>query len=242
METVNTLPLARTGNRLLDRLSNEELGGLKSSWELVALRQAEEIYRPDGPLSYVYFPITGLYAVVVRMQDGKVVEAGTVGNEGMLGVTSLLDLDFSTMSVTTPVPGDCLRIPLAAFRCLSKPGGSFDRILRRYAAFALLSAHQTVACNAVHSAEERMCRWLLTNHDRLRSSQMMLTQEFLAQLLGVRRQTVTAIAGTLEAEGLIASRRGLVQIVNRIGLEACACECYLISKSVYARVVCGENN
>jgi CRP-like cAMP-binding protein len=233
---------SRTGNVLLDQLSDHDLGRLEPCWEVVTLRQAQEIYRPGGPLSYVYFPLTGLYAVVVRMDDGRVVEAGTVGNEGMLGVTSLLDLDFSTMTVTTPVTGDCLRMPVETFRSASKPGGSFDRVLRRYTAFALLSAHQTVACNAVHSAEERMCRWLLTNHDRLRDSQMSLTHEFLAGLLGVRRQTVTVIAGALQAAGFISSRRGLVQILDRKGLEASSCECYIISKSVYARIVRGENN
>jgi CRP-like cAMP-binding protein len=232
----------KTGNRLLDQLSDHELDRLEPCWEIVALRQAQEIYRPGGPLSYVYFPLTGLYAVVVRMKDGKVVEAGTVGNEGMLGVTSLLDLDFSTMTVTTPVPGDCLRMSVEMFRSASKPGGAFDRVLRRYTAFALLSAHQTVACNAVHSAEERMCRWLLTNHDRLRNNQMSLTHEFLAELLGVRRQTVTVIAGTLQAAGFISSSRGLVRILNREGLEASACECYIVSKSVYARIICGDNN
>ena len=129
---------SRTGNLLLDQLSDDDLGRLEPRWEVVAVRQAQEIYRPGGPLSYVYFPLTGLYAVVVRMNDGRVVEAGTVGNEGMLGVTSLLDLDFSTMTVTTPVPGDCLRMPVETFRLASKPGGAFDRVLRRYTAFALL--------------------------------------------------------------------------------------------------------
>jgi CRP-like cAMP-binding protein len=226
----------------LDQLPQEELARLQRHWEVVRLQQAQEVYRPNGPLSYVYFPLTGLYAVVVRMHDGRVVEAGTIGQEGMLGVTSLLDLDFSTMTVTTPVPGDCLRMPVDAFRSAARPGGALDRILRRYTAFALLNAHQTVACNAVHSAEERMCRWLLTNQDRLQNGQMSLTHEFLAQMLGVRRQTVTVIAGTLQAAGFITSRRGVVRILNREGLEASCCECYVITKSVYARIVCGEED
>ena len=233
-------PPTQTGNRLLDQLPQEELNRIKSSWEVVNMRQTQEIYRQDGPLSYVYFPRTGLYAVIVRMQDGRAVEAGTVGNEGLIGVTALLDLDFSSMTVTTPVPGECLRMPIGAFRSAVTSNGLLGRVLRRYTAVALLNAHQTVACNAVHSAEERMCRWLLTNQDRVHSGQLAMTHEFLAQMLGVRRQTVTVIAGSLQEAGFITSRRGMVCIVNRKGLEASSCECYAISKSVYNRVMNGE--
>ena len=233
-------PSSRTGNRLLDQLPQEELNRIQSSCQVVTVRQTQEVYRQDGPLSHVYFPLTGLYAVIVRMQDGRAVEAGTVGNEGMIGVTALLDLDFSSMTVTTPVPGNCLRMPVEAFRSAVTSRGSLDRVLRRYTAVSLLSAHQTVACNAVHSAEERMCRWLLTNQDRVHTGQLTMTHEFLAQMLGVRRQTVTVIAGTLQAAGFITSRRGVVRILNREGLEASCCECYAITKSVYERIVGGE--
>jgi CRP-like cAMP-binding protein len=233
-------PSSRTGNRLLDQLPQEELARIEPSWEVVTVRQTQEVYRQDGPLSHVYFPLTGLYAVIVRMQNGRAVEAGTVGNEGMIGVSALLALDFSSMTVTTPVPGKCLRMSVKAFRSAVTSVGSLDRVLRRYTAVTLLNAHQTVACNAVHSAEERMCRWLLTNQDRVHDGELTMTHEFLAQMLGVRRQTVTVIAGTLQAAGFITSRRGVVRILNREGLEASCCECYAITKSVYERIVGGE--
>lgn len=225
------------GNRLLDQLPPSTLESIRSAADVVSVRQTQEVYRQDGPLSHVYFPLTGLYAVIVRMQDGRAVEAGTLGNEGMIGVTALLDLDFSSMTVTTPVPGHCLRMPVDALRSAVDAHEGLDRVLRRYTAVALLNAHQTVACNALHSAEERMCRWILTNQDRVNTGELGMTHEFLAQMLGVRRQTVTVIAGTLQAAGLIASRRGIVNILNRKGLEACSCECYAISKSLYERIV-----
>jgi CRP-like cAMP-binding protein len=231
---------SRTGNRLLDQLPQAELNPLMRCWEVVNIRQTQEVYRQDGPLSHVYFPLTGVYAVIVRMRDGRAVEAGTVGSEGMIGVTALLDMDFSSMTVTTPVPGKCLQVPVNALRSAVIPGKSLDKVLRRYTAVALLSAHQTVACNAVHSAEERMCRWLLTNQDRVHGGQLTLTHEFLAQMLGVRRQTVTVIAGTLQAAGFITSGRGVVRILNRKGLEASCCECYAITRSVYERIVFSE--
>jgi CRP-like cAMP-binding protein len=201
------------------------------------LGPAEEVCREGGPLSHVYFPLSGIYSTVVGFDDGRVVEAATVGNEGMIGVAAVLGLGFSPKSATTPVPGDCLRLSVAALRPFLQPGPSLGRVLHRYAAFALRNAYQTVACNAMHSAQERMCRWLLTNQDRLGGGVLTLTHEFLAQLLGVRRQTVTDIAGMLQAAGFIGSQRGVVRILSRGGLEAACCECYHISRSLYERIV-----
>src|SRR5262249_15050365 len=110
-------------------------------------------------------------------------------------------------------------------------------ILRRYIAFSLRSAYQAVACNALHSAEERMARWLLTTQDRVGQSDFLLTQEFLAQMLGVRRQTIQLVAGTLQTAGLISYRRGSIRVLDREGLEAASCECYGIIKTLYDRIV-----
>jgi CRP-like cAMP-binding protein len=227
----------RTGNRLLDSLPAQELEELRRLWEVVSLGPAEEVYHEGGPLSYVHFPVSGIYSTVVGFDDGRIVEASTVGNEGMLGIAAVLGLGFSPKTATTPVPGDCLRLPVAALRSFLQSGSSLAGMLHRYAAFALRNAYQTVACNAVHSAQERMCRWLLTSQDRLGEGLLTLTHEFLAQLLGVRRQTVTVIAGTLQAAGLIRFRRGVVRILSRPGLEASCCECYNASRSLYERIV-----
>src|SRR5262249_34053418 len=159
-------------------------------WEVVSLSQAEEVCRQDRPLSHVYFPLSGIYATVVALEDGRMVEASTVGNEGIIGIAAVLGLAFSPKPATTPVPGACPRPTVTALRSALRPDGALDMVLRRYAAYALSSAHQTVACNAVHTARQRMCRWLLTSQDRVGGQQLRMTHEVLAHLLGVRRQTV----------------------------------------------------
>lgn len=229
----------RIGNRLLDCLPAHELDRLRARWDLVALARAENVCREDGPLSYVYFPLSGIYATVVGLADGRTVEASTVGNEGIIGIAAILGLGFSPKTATTPVPGNCLRLPVADLRSVSGPDSVLDRVLRRYAAYALRNAYQTVACNAVHSAQQRMCRWLLTGQDRVGEQRFALTQEFLGQLLGVRRQTVTGIVGTLQATGCISSRRGAVQIRDRRRLESFSCECYAVARTLYQQIVHG---
>lgn len=240
---VTRTPRRRIGNRLLDCLPTEELERLQPLWEIVTVRQAEEVCRQDGPLTHVYFPLSGIYATVVGLEDGRVIEASTVGNEGIIGIAAALGLSFSPKTATTPVAGDCVRLPVTALRSVLKPNSAMDRLLRRYAAFALRNAYQIVACNAAHSAQERMCRWLLASQDRVGDQQLRMTHEFLAQLLGVRRQTVTGIVGTLQAAGCITSRRGVVRIVSRQGLEDLCCECYKVTRSLYDQIVqCPESH
>jgi CRP-like cAMP-binding protein len=188
-------------------------------------------------LPYVLFPVSGIYSTVVSLEDGQVVEASTVGNEGVMGLAAVLGVEFSPKTATTPVAGDCLRVTVPALRPLLKPDSALTSVLHRYAIFALRNGYQTVACNTVHSAQERMCRWLLTTQDRVDDGHLTLTQEFLAQLLGVRRQTVSVIAGTLQAAGFIRFRRGVVRILYRSGLEASCCECYNVTRSLYERIV-----
>jgi CRP-like cAMP-binding protein len=235
-------PRTKVGNRLLDALPIEELNQLRSLWEVVSVGQAEEICHQGGPLPYVLFPVSGIYSTIVSLEDGQVVEASTVGNEGVMGLAAILGLEFSPKTATTPVPGHCLRLTVAAMQTQLKAGGNLRNVLHRYAIFALRNAYQMVACNTMHSAQERLCRWLLTSQDRIGEDLLTLTHEFLAQLLGVRRQTVTVIAGTLQAAGLIRFRRGEVRIMNRSGLEASCCECYNVTRSLYERIVHAPRN
>jgi CRP-like cAMP-binding protein len=176
-------------------------------------------------------------SVVGVTEEGKVVEAATVGNEGMIGLSVILGLDFSPITAIAQVTGKALRIPAPAFLRALKPGGPLDRLLRRFIAFSLRYAYQTVVCNAQHSIEERMCRWLLMTQDRVGKEEFRLTQEFLAQMLAARRQTVTVFAGTLQAAGFITYRRGIMRILNREGLEAASCECYEVTRSFYERIM-----
>jgi CRP-like cAMP-binding protein len=230
-------PRNRTGNRLLDRLPPEDSDRLLPLAEIVSLRPLEELHQQDGPLPHVYFPRSGVLSSVIALGDGRIVEAATVGNEGMVGIPALLGLNFTAATATSQVPGDSLRIAMPSFVKAIRQSGPLDVILRRYIAFSLRSAYQAVACNALHSAEERMSRWLLTTQDRVGQAEFLLTQEFLAQMLGVRRQTIQVVAGTLQTAGLITYRRGLIRVIDREGLEAASCECYAITKALYDRIM-----
>src|SRR5262245_358101 len=230
-------PRTPTGNRLLDRLPADESSRLLALAETVSLRNLEHLHQQDAPLPHVYFPKSGVLSSVIASAEGGVVEAATIGNEGMVGIPALLGLGFTTAAVTSQVPGESLRIPTPSFVQALKQSGPLDLLLRRYIAFSLRSAYQAVACNALHAAEERMSRWLLTTQDRVGQREFSLTQEFLAEMLGVRRQTVQVVAGTLQTAGLITYRRGLIQVIDREGLEAASCECYGTLKALYDRIV-----
>lgn len=237
------MPLASTPiplvNRLLDRLPKNEYKSLVRSEKAVCLAHGDEVYRENtrGDLSHVYFPTSGMISLTVLMEDGKEVEAGTVGNEGMVGLSAAHGLDFSPTKAISQISGEGLRIPVSAFLKAMKRGGTLDKIMRRYAAFSLRYANQTLACNLLHSAEQRMCRWLLMCRDRVDKEEFVLTHEFLAEMLGLRRQTVTVIAGTLQKAGALTYHRGSVRILHRKKLEAASCECYAVTKAFYDRIM-----
>jgi CRP-like cAMP-binding protein len=197
----------------------------------------EIIYRMNDPTSYVYFPINVVYSHVVALDDGRRIEAATIGNEGMLGLHVAFGVDFSPGVAVCQVPGTALRAPVHDFLAAARPGGYLDHVLRRYAAYRLQCMHQSVACNTTHSVEERMSRWLLMVHDRVGRDEFPLTHESLAQAMGVRRQTVTLVARTLRAAGFIGYRRGVVRILNRRGLERVSCECYEAGRDTYESLV-----
>ncbi|MFO0926253.1 MAG: Crp/Fnr family transcriptional regulator [Gemmataceae bacterium] len=233
-------PLSRTnstGNHLLDLLPRADADCLLDRADVVALAHGDQLYRHDGAMAHVYFPVSGVCSVQVIMSDGKAVEASAVGREGMVGIYAALGLDVSTVAVAAQVPGRCYRLPTDTFARAVCPGQALDRVLRRYAAYAIRSVYQTVACNAVHSVEERACRWLLMTHDRIGSDEFPLTHEYLAEMLGVRRQTITGVALGLQEARLIAYRRGMTQIVDRAGLERASCECYRITRRVYDQMM-----
>jgi CRP-like cAMP-binding protein len=229
----------RIGNRLLDRLPKDEYRLLIRSEKNISLPRGEEVYRQDDPrgLSYVYFPTSGMISLTVLMEDGEEVEAGTIGNEGMIGISVAHGLDFSPTKAISQISGEGLRVPVSAFVKALKSGGTLDRLVRRYTAYSLRYANQTVACNLLHSVEQRVCRWLLMCHDRVDKDEFVLTHEFLGEMLGVRRQTVTAIAGMLQTAGIITYRRGLLRVLNRQKLEAVSCECYEVIKTFYDRIM-----
>jgi CRP-like cAMP-binding protein len=222
-------------NALLSALPPDERQRLRL--ERVSLGIKEVIYEPDGPIPHVDFPLDSVYSLVIVMADGRAVEVGTVGNEGMVGLPLFLGSDRSPYQAFTQVPGDSLRMRAEDFREEMGRQGQLAGLLRRYNQALMNQMAYSVACNRLHSVEERMCRWLLMSHDRVGADRFPMTQEFLAQMLGVRRPSVTVVAGVLQKAGLIAYARGWVVILDRAGLEAASCECYRVVRDEFERLL-----
>ena len=228
----------RTGNRLLDLLPPADCARLLTGAEMVSPPPGRELCRQEGPVPpHVFFPISGLYCVTILMNHGGRVEAAGVGSEGMIGLPAYLGLGRSPFSSVVRVPGELLRAPAETFRREAAAGGALDRVMRRYVAYTLRYASQTAACIARHSVEERVCRWLLKARERAGGDEFRLTHELLAEILGVRRQTVTVTAGLLQRAGLIRYHRGVVRVLDRAGLAGASCECHAVLTALYERVM-----
>jgi CRP-like cAMP-binding protein len=223
-------------NRILQLLSRAELRRLQPDLETVQLKIRDELFRADEPISHVYFPISGVMSLVVEV-DEKPVEVSTIGNEGMVGVAVFLGATRTTMRAFAQVPGDVYRMKTKAFRAHLERDGELDRVLRLYVQAFMTQITQNVLCNIRHSVEQRMCRWLLITHDRVGADEFPLTQDFLSQMLGVRRATVTVVAGILQRRGLIAYHHGRMRITDRRALQAETCVCYRVVRREYERLL-----
>ena len=227
----------RTGNRLLDRLPEEEFARLAPGLVPASLETKQLLSQGDDPIHDVYFPTTALVSTLVVMEDGSEAETTLTGVEGMVGLPVALGVDFALSKAICQVPGEAWRLPAPAFREALERSRPVDALFRRYAAVLLRQTAQTVACNALHPVPERLCRWLLMSHDRVGRDEFPMTHEFMAEMLGVRRQTVTVVAGLLQGAGLITLKRGIIRIVDRCQLEDAACECYGFIRALYDRIL-----
>jgi len=194
--------------------------------EPVELPHGKILYETGGLIDYVYFPLKSMVSLVKQMADGKIIEVGLVGKEGMTGIAILMGETTSAERAIVQIPNGGLRAKIGVIKEEFKRGGMLQDLLLRYANGFIRQISQTAACNAVHTAEERLCRWLLMCQDRVASDDLNLTQEFLAEMIGTRRATVTVAAVTLQSAGLIHYNRGQIKIVDREGLESFSCECY----------------
>jgi CRP-like cAMP-binding protein len=195
---------------------------------------------PNESIDYIYFPVSGLISVDALTDGGESVEVGVIGREGLAGVSGLLNHRQMSHSVIMQGPGSGLRCRTGVVRDEFLKGGPFAQLIHSFLYMQMVQMAQSVLCNRLHPVEARMARWLLTAADRTQSETLQLTQEFLAQMLGSRRSTVTVAAGQLQREGLIDYTRGKINIVNRPGLESRACECYQIVRGTYDRLI-GRN-
>jgi CRP-like cAMP-binding protein len=231
MAKVATHPPIR--NQLLAALPRKECERHDSRLELVPLALKEVLHEPYQPMPYVYFPENGLITKIVTTEDGASVEVGMAGKEGMIGICTFLGSDTAPFKAVVQIPGEAWRMKAAAFRAVVRRNGSWINLLRRYTHAFLSMVSQCAACNLLHRVDERCCRWLLMTHDRLDVDEFPLTQESLALMLGVRRQSISEVARRLSRKGLIRYQWGQLAILNRQGLEAAACECYPLIKQYF---------
>jgi len=179
-----------------------------------------------GVVNHVYFPSSALVSLVTELSDGKIVEVGLIGNDGMTGLTALMGEATSPERAIIQIPDGGVRAPLKVIKDEFLRGGNLHCLLLAYARKLMRQVAQTAACNASHTAEERLSRWLLMCQDRINGSELKLTQEFIAEMLGTRRATVSLAAMVLQEDGLIQYNRGHIKIIDRPGLEGFTCECY----------------
>jgi CRP-like cAMP-binding protein len=227
-------------NEILRRLGHDDWERLRPHLHVISLSFKQLLYEQGGKIDHVYFPDSGVVSVVKVMEDGMLIETGTVGNEGVVGLPAVFGIETSSSRVFCQVPGRALRVRADIVLAERRRGGQFAELLLRFANATLAMLSQSVACNRAHSLEERMCRWLLITHDRVGADSFPLTQEFLAHMLGVRRPTVTLAGTALQRAGLIRYTRGKITIVDRHGLEDASCECYAQMRREFARSL-GKN-
>jgi CRP-like cAMP-binding protein len=225
--STNQLPPHDNRNLLLAALPAPEYKRIAPSLDTIPLRLKSVVHRPGDAAEHVYFPGGGFFSMLTVLKDGGMVEVATIGREGMVGITAVIDSNpVSSISMVQGETDTCYRMTADAFRREMDRRGVFYELLTHYAQALVGFIMQSTACNAVHSVEQRLARWLLMARDRMESDQFPLTQEFVAMMLGASRPTVTIVASTLQKAGLITYRRGNLTIVDGERLEAASCECY----------------
>ena len=227
----------RVGNRLLSAFPSEVYRRLQPELEAVSMGPKDVVYEAHGPIPHVYFPTGCIVSLVAVMNDDSMFEVATVGKEGMIGLPLFLETETVPCRAFTQVPGEALRLDADVFLDAIGGSGEVVRLLHRYAQVLFNQVAWSAACNRAHSLEQRCARWLLMTHDRVHSNKFLLTQEFLAQMLGVHRPRVNRVAGTLQKAGLIRYVRGRITVLDREGLEAAACECYRVIRTEYDRLL-----
>ena len=231
-------PREQMSNLLLASLPPKDYDRVSRSLDRTSLVLKIVLHKPSEPITDVYFPGGGFCSILTVLADRSMVEIATVGREGMLGVSAILDGAPAPTSLTMVQAASDLayRMPIDAFRRELRRRGAFHEVLTRYTSAHMAFVMQSTACNAKHSVQQRLARWLLLAHDRVGADEFPLTQEFAAMMLGASRPMVSVVAGVLQKSGLIAYHRGVVRIVNRRRLERASCECYRVTTGVLADV------
>jgi CRP-like cAMP-binding protein len=225
-------------NRLLRTLPPAVRQPFLPALERIPLAMRERLIEPDVPIPWVYFPLHGVVSLISTLGNGTQVEVATIGNEGLIGLPLVLYANTIPFTAFVQVPGEALRIDATVFgRLLDEASGAVRQLLYRYTQALFNQLAQHVVCNRLHRTAQRCARWLLLTHDRVDGDEFPLTHEFLALMLGVRRASVTEVAGRLQRAGLIRYRLGRIWVLDRAGLEAASCECYGVIQQEYDRLI-----
>lgn len=226
-------------NHLLAALPETDFERLQSHLKLVSLPLGEALYEPGVRLRYVYFPTDSIVSLLYVMADGASAEIAVVGNEGVIGVSLFMGGETTPSRAVVQSAGHAYRLPGMILKEEFTRAGAMQHLLLRYTQALLTQMAQTAVCNRHHSLDQQLCRWLLLSLDRLSSRELVMTQELIANMLGVRREGVTEAAGNLQAAGLIQYSRGRITVLDRPGLEARTCECYAVVKRECDRLLPG---
>jgi len=224
-------------NHILAALPPADFEPLAAHLELVPLALGEILYEPGGQLQHAYFPTTAIVSLHYVTESGASAETAGVGNEGVVGISLFMGGDTTPSSAVVQTAGHAYRLERRLLKQEFNRGGLLHRVLLRYTQALMTQMNQTAACNRHHSVEQQLCRWLLLTLDRLPSSELVMTQDLVASMLGVRREGITEAAGNLQRGGLIRYRRGHISVLERPGLEAAACECYAVVKKELGRLL-----
>ena len=224
-------------NHLLAALPPDEFSRLKPNLEPVSLSLGEVIYESGEQLEHIYFPTTAIISLLYIMENGATAEIGMAGNDGLVGIALYMGGSTTPSRAVVQSAGNAFRMQSKALNHEFSRGGVFQKILLRYTQSLMTQISQTAVCNRLHSVEKQLCRWLLINHDLLRTNKLIMTHDLIANMLGVRREGVSIAAGHLQKKGLIKYVRGTITMLDRDALEKTACECYRVVKDEYDRLL-----
>lgn len=224
-------------NHLLAALPEESYVRLLPELELIAMPLGWVLYESGGRLNYLYFPISGIVSLLYVTTNGASSEIAITGNEGLVGISLFMGGESTTNRAVVQCAGHAYRMPVPALKMEFALGGAFQHLALRYTQTLITQMAQTSVCNRHHSLDQQLCRWLLLSIDRLKDSELIMTQELIANMLGVRREGVTEAAGKLQQAKLINYSRGKITVLNRPGLEKRVCECYAVVKNEFERLL-----
>ena len=232
-----TRPIEPVENRLLAALPREEYDRLRPQLQQVSFDLGEVVYEFGGHLDHVYFPTTAIVSLLYTMENGASAEMGLTGNDGVVGIALFMGGGTMPNRAVVQSAGGAVRMKARVLQDEFARGGKFQLVLLRYTQALITQISQTAVCNRLHSVEQQLCRWLLLSHDRVKADELIMTQELIADMLGVRREGVTVAAGRLQDSGAISYVRGRIKILDRKKLEATVCECYRVVKDEFDRLL-----